>query len=77
MVQRLQGPGFIDQQGDVDVIVHHSATDATGFKSLKESDRVAFVVQQRPRGFSAKNVTKTYYLFGIQAGIFLVSGGMP
>jgi CspA family cold shock protein len=52
-----KGYGFIEQEDGADVFVHHSAINATGFKSLKEGDRVSFDVQQGPKGPAASNVT--------------------
>jgi CspA family cold shock protein len=52
-----KGFGFIEQEDGPDLFVHHSAINATGFKSLKEGDRVTFEIQQGPKGPAAANVT--------------------
>ena len=52
-----KGYGFIEQEEGGDVFVHHSAINASGFRSLKEGDRVSFDVEQGPKGPSASNVT--------------------
>jgi CspA family cold shock protein len=52
-----KGYGFISQENGPDVFVHHSGINASGFKSLKEGDKVTFEIQQGPKGPSAVNVT--------------------
>ena len=52
-----KGYGFIEQEDGPDVFVHHSGIEGTGFKSLKEGDRVNFEIEQGKKGPAAVNVT--------------------
>jgi CspA family cold shock protein len=54
-----KGFGFITpDNGEKDCFVHHTAIQATGFKSLGEGDAVEFEMVQGQKGPAAQNVSK-------------------
>jgi CspA family cold shock protein len=51
-----KGFGFISREGGEDLFVHFRAIVGTGFKTLKEGQKVSFVVTKGPKGFQADQV---------------------
>lgn len=52
-----KGYGFITVNGDnKDVFIHYSAIAGSGYKTLKEGDKVEFEVFDGPKGLQAKDL---------------------
>jgi len=51
-----KGYGFIEYKEGEDVLVHYSAIQEAGYKSLKEGQLVTFDMERTAKGFQALNV---------------------
>ena len=51
-----KGFGFITPESGEDVFVHFRAIQGNGFKTLKEGQRVSFMVVKGPKGLQADAV---------------------
>ena len=52
-----KGFGFVSpDDGSADLFAHFSAINMSGFKSLKEGQRITFDVVQGPKGKQASNI---------------------
>lgn len=52
-----KGYGFLERDSGGDIFVHFSAINMDGFRSLKEGQRVEFVVGDSDKGPQAQDVT--------------------
>jgi cold shock protein len=53
-----KGYGFIEREGGDDIFVHHASIEGTGFKTLKEGERVEFDILEEDKGPKAQNVVR-------------------
>jgi CspA family cold shock protein len=51
-----KGFGFITPESGADLFVHFRSIQGSGFKSLKEGDKVSFEVVKGPKGLQADAV---------------------
>ncbi len=51
-----KGFGFIEQSSGPDIFVHYSGITGSGFKNLKEGDKVSFEIEDGQKGPFAVNV---------------------
>lgn len=52
-----KGFGFIEREGGDDIFVHYSAITGSGYRELREGQRVEFTVGQSDKGPQAQDVT--------------------
>lgn len=53
-----KGYGFIRRDDGPDLFVHYTNIVGTGFRTLKEDDKVEFEVSEGPKGLQAVKVSK-------------------
>ena len=53
-----KGYGFIKRDDGPDLFVHYTNIVGTGFRTLKEDDKVEFEVNEGPKGLQAVKVSK-------------------
>ncbi len=51
-----KGYGFIEQESGKDLFAHHSAIIATGFRTLKDGERVEFNIVEDQKGLKAVDI---------------------
>lgn len=51
-----KGYGFISSDNGGDLFVHFKSIQGNGFRSLKEGQKVTFLVKQGPKGLQAEEV---------------------
>ncbi|MCH4294248.1 cold-shock protein [Shewanella sp. 3B26] len=52
-----KGFGFLRREDETDVFVHYRAINSQGRRTLKEGQKVSFMVVQSQKGLLAENVT--------------------
>lgn len=53
-----KGYGFIESDSHGDVFVHYTGIEGSGFRTLRELERVSFEVEDSPKGLQAVHVKK-------------------
>lgn len=53
-----KGYGFIETDTHGDVFVHHSSIESSGFRTLRELERVTLEVEDSPKGPQAVRVKR-------------------
>lgn len=60
-----KGYGFISREEGEDVFVHYSAVQGSGFRTLREGQRVEFNVEEGPKGLRATDVVALGQTFDV------------
>lgn len=53
-----KGFGFVQRETGEDIFVHFRAIQGDGYRSLKEGERIEFIVTEGQKGLQAEEVTK-------------------
>ena len=53
-----KGFGFLSRANGEDVFVHHTAIQATGFRTLQENESVEYDYEDGPKGMKATKVRR-------------------
>lgn len=53
-----KGFGFIERQDGTDIFVHFQDIQMKGYKKLEDGEKVAFDVEETPKGDCARNVER-------------------
>ncbi len=53
-----KGFGFVQRENGEDIFVHFRAIQGDGYRSLKEGERIEFIVTEGQKGLQAEEVTK-------------------
>jgi cold shock protein len=53
-----KGYGFIVDPSGEDVMVHYTAIEGEGFRSLRNGEKVAYLAERGPQGLQAKVVRR-------------------
>lgn len=53
-----KGFGFVQRESGEDIFVHFRAIQGDGYRSLKEGERIEFIVTEGQKGLQAEEVTK-------------------
>jgi len=61
-----KGYGFIKREDGPDLFVHYTNIAGSGFRTLKEDDRVEFEISEGPKALQAINVSKIAAVIAVE-----------